>query len=215
MNQVSMSTPANTPPAPRSLDVSGLPSHAFGHRAPLWWGVLLMVAIEATTMALLLVSYLYLRGNDDAWRPLRLSWRILELAIVQMALLVASVVPTMASVRAARAGRLRATRSWLLVATVLGVLMLALRGLEIRWLPFRWDTDARGSVFWMTFGLHTAHMVTGVLENGMILALLYAGRVEEKHFGDVEAGALLWYFCVLEWVPALALLYFDPLLWPT
>jgi len=210
-----MSATANNPAAPRSLDVSGLPSHAFGHRAPLWWGVLLMVAIEATTMALLLVSYLYLRGNEDAWRPVRLGWPTLEVAIVQMALLLASVLPTMGAVRAARDGRLKATRARLLLATALGAAMLVLRCFEIRLLPFRWDTDARGSVFWMTFGLHTAHVLTGVLENAMMLVLLYRGRVEEKHFGDVEAGALLWYFSVVEWLPAMALLYFDPLLWPT
>lgn len=210
-----MSATADGSSPPRSLDVSGLPSHAFGHRAPLWWGVLLMVAIEATTMALLLVSYLYLRGNEDSWRPTRLPWPVLEVASVQMALLLASVAPTVAAVRAARAGALRPTRTWLLIATIVGAAMLLLRCLEIRMLPFRWDTDARGSLFWMTFGLHTAHVLTGVLENAMMLVLLYRGPVEEKHFGDIEAAALLWYFSVFEWVPAMALLYFDPLLWPT
>ena len=210
-----MTAAAESRTGPRSIDVSGLPSHAFGHRAPLWWGLLLMVAIEATTMALLLVSYLYLRGNEEAWRTVRLGWPVLDLALVQMGLLAASVLPTVWAVQAARAGRLLATRRRLLIATVMGALMLALRCLEIRWLPFRWDSDARGSVFWMVFGLHTAHVLTGVLENAMLLALLYRGPVEKKHFGDVEATALLWYFCVLEWVPALALLYFDPLLWPS
>src|SRR3569623_1246872 len=132
-----------------------------------------------------------------------------------MALLLASVEPMASAVSAARAGRLKATRRRLLAATLLGVAMLALRCLEIRLLPFRWDTDARGSVFWMTFGLLTSHVLTGVLENAIVLALLYRGRVEEKHFGDVEAGALLWYFSVVEWLPAMALLYFDPMLWPT
>jgi cytochrome c oxidase subunit 3 len=209
-----MSAAADSSPPPRSLDVSGLPSHAFGHRAPLWWGVLLMVAIEATTMALLLVSYLYLRGNEDAWRPVRLTWPVLQVAVVQMGLLLGSVVPTVAAVRAARAGQLRSTRTRLLTATLLGAAMLLLRYLEIRLLPFRWDTDARGSLFWMTFGLHTAHVLTGVLENAMMLVLLYRGPVEEKHFGDIEAAALLWYFSVFEWVPAMALLYLDPLVWP-
>jgi heme/copper-type cytochrome/quinol oxidase subunit 3 len=208
-----MSAIAGTPSSPRSLDVSGLPTHAFGHRAPLWWGLLLMVAIESTTMALLLVSYLYLRGNEDAWQPITLGRPVLALALAQMALLAASALPMTRSVRAARAGRLSGTRRHLLVATALGAAMLVLRAVEIPLLPFRWDTDARGSVFWMTFGLHTSHVLTGVLENAMMLALLYRGPVEEKHFGDVEASALLWYLCVLEWVPGLALLYFDPLLW--
>ncbi len=92
--------------------------------------------------------------------------------------------------------------------------MLAVRALEIPRIPFRWDDHAWGSIFWMTFGLHVAHVLTGVLENTMLIALLYTGPVEEKHYGDVEASALLWYFSVLEWAPAFAILYLGPLVFP-
>ena len=44
----------------------------------------------------------------------------------------------------------------------------------------------------------------------MLIALLCKGPVEKKHFGDIEASALLWYFVVLEWVPAFAILYLEP-----
>ena len=49
--------------APLLIDVSELPSHAFGLRAPVVWGAILLVAIESTMMGLLLVSDIYLRGN--------------------------------------------------------------------------------------------------------------------------------------------------------
>lgn len=64
----------------------------------------------------------------------------------------------------------------------------------------------------MTFGLHVTHVLTGVLESAMMLALFWIGPIEDKHFEDVEASALLWYFTVLEWAPAFAILYLEPAL---
>jgi cytochrome c oxidase subunit 3 len=195
-----------------TVDVSRLPTHAFGARAPLWWAVLLLVAIESTAMGLLLVSYFYLRGNYDVWPPTSMTPVAQRLAIGQAVLLGASYLPMVLSVRAARRERLGPTRLWLLTATLLGAAALVVRGLEIPRIPFRWDSHAYGSVFWMIFGLHVTHVLTGVLENGMMIALFFRGPVEEKHFGDVEASALLWYFSVIEWIPAFAILYLAPVL---
>jgi cytochrome c oxidase subunit I+III len=199
-------------PQPRrpALDLSSLPTHAFGHRAPLWWGVLLMVAIEATAMGILLVSYFYVRGNYDLWPPAPLSPAALRLAVVEALLLALSFPAMVICARAARREQLAPTRTWLAAATVLGTAMLIVRTFEIPAIPFRWDQHAYGSVFWMIFGLHITHVLTGVLENAMLIALLWKGPVEQKHFGDIEASALLWYFVVLEWVPGFAILYLEP-----
>jgi cytochrome c oxidase subunit 3 len=174
--------------------------------------VLLLVAIEGTAMGLLLVSTLYVRGNFELWPPTPIGYPALRLATVELILLAASYLPMVGCVRAARRQQLRPTRAWLVVATVLGAAMLILRGFEIPRIPFRWDSNAYGSLFWMTFGVHVSHVLTGVLENGMLVALMLKGPVEEKHFADVEATALLWYFSVLEWVPAFAIIYLQPLL---
>jgi heme/copper-type cytochrome/quinol oxidase subunit 3 len=194
------------------LDVSGLPEYAAGVRDPMWWGALWLVAIEATAMGILLVSALYVRGNFDTWPPSAVGRPALRLALIDLALLAASYAPLVAAVRAGRHQRLIVARRWLLIATALGVAMLVVRGFQIPRIPFRWDTNAYGSVFWMTFGLHITHVVTGVVENCVMLALFFIGPVEKKHFSDLEASALLWYFCVLEWLPAFALLY-GPSLW--
>src|SRR5947209_1364950 len=92
------------------LDVSRLPGHAFGARAPLWWGVLLLVVIESTSMALLLVSYFYLRGGASDWPAHRFGGTTLTLAAVELALLIASYPAMMAAVRAARRQQVAPTR---------------------------------------------------------------------------------------------------------
>src|SRR5205085_12451567 len=124
--------PGATPPeSPRLLDVSGLPTHAFGNRAPLWWGVLLLVAIESTAMALLLVSYFYLRGHYSVWPPVPVGAPAFRLAALQAALLLASYLPMWLSVRAARRQQRAETNGWLILATALGAALLVARAFEI------------------------------------------------------------------------------------
>ena len=54
---------------PARIDVSGLPSYAFGHRSRLWWGTAGFIVIEGTAFALALFVYFYLRSKLPAWPP--------------------------------------------------------------------------------------------------------------------------------------------------
>ena len=54
---------------PARVDVSGLPSYAFGHRSRLWWGTAGFIVIEGTAFALALFVYFYLRSKLPAWPP--------------------------------------------------------------------------------------------------------------------------------------------------
>jgi cytochrome c oxidase subunit 3 len=62
----------NTQPV---LDVSDLPPAALDARSLGWWGNTLLMAIETTTVALLVVSYLYLWRNytQSGWPPPRVD----------------------------------------------------------------------------------------------------------------------------------------------
>ena len=52
-----------------TLDVSQLPSVAFGSRDSLWWGVMGLILIEVTILGIGMVSYLYLRTLAPVWPP--------------------------------------------------------------------------------------------------------------------------------------------------
>jgi len=188
-------------------DVSALPGYAFGGRSPVFWGAALLVAIESTMMGLLLVSELYLRGNQQAWPRLALTHTTKMVAATELALLLLSLVPAALSAREARREQAPRTRLQLIFCTAIGLVFLVLRGYLFVHLPFRWDEHAFGSLFWMALVLHTTHVFAGVAENGVLIALLFAGPVEKKNFVDVEASWVLWAFSVLEWVPATVLLY--------
>ena len=50
-----------------TLDVSHLPTYAFGQRSLMWWGTAGMIVIEGTLFAIGLVTYFYLRGLAQHW----------------------------------------------------------------------------------------------------------------------------------------------------
>ena len=51
------------------IDVSGLPSDAFGHRTLLWWGTIAFIVIESMTLITVAGSYLYVFEQQPAWPP--------------------------------------------------------------------------------------------------------------------------------------------------
>src|SRR5215211_2702453 len=76
-----------------ALDVSHLPAAAFGHREPLWWGILLAITIEVTGFALVWATYLYLRMQEATWPPWRWSAPDIMVGSINTAAILATAVP--------------------------------------------------------------------------------------------------------------------------
>jgi cytochrome c oxidase subunit 3 len=194
---------------PATLDVSGLPTYAFGRRDPRWVAVLLLIAIEASVFALLLFAYFYTRTRLEVWPPTPPGSRELTFGAAILVVLLASVWPAHRVNRAVYAANLASAQRWLALCTVLSLLALTLRAFELSHLPFRWDSNVFGSVFWGALVLHTSHLIAGNVENGLFLALLARGPIEKKHLVDLEVNGIYWYFVVLSWLPLYAVLYLD------
>lgn len=193
------------------LNVAHLPRYATGSRTPLWWGTVLLIAIESTCFAILFTTYFYLRNNFDEWPPderLRAAP-----GVVTAALLLLSVVPTAIYRRAACQQRFTAMRRWLVISTGLAFASTAARVWELRAVPFSWTGSAYGSVVWGSLGLHTLEIVTGAFESVFLCAILFRRRVELKSFEDVEASALFWFFSVFVWLPFAAVFYVEGVNW--
>jgi heme/copper-type cytochrome/quinol oxidase subunit 3 len=183
------------------------PDLSWGSREPMFWGVALLIVIESTGLALLLGTYFYLRGNEAGWPPPGVREPPLWTAALGTALLVASAMTQHRTNRAAQRGEVVGMRRWLAASTLLAMGFVGLRWMDFRVLPFYWDSHAYGSIFWVILGYHTLHAVSGVVENCMLVALLWRGPVERKHALDVQLSGLYWYFTVAEWLPCFAVLY--------
>jgi cytochrome c oxidase subunit I+III len=195
----------------RSLDVSALPSIAFGPRATLWWGVVALMAIEGTALALTGASYLYVRRNFTEWPPAGTTLPALGAATGELVVLLVSLVPMIVVDRAARREEYLPVTIGLGVVTVFGLAALGLRALQFASaLGIRWDAHVYGSVVWLLLGMHAAHVITSTVENALIVAVLVKGPVERKDYVDAHVNALFWYFVVGAWVAVYALVYLAP-----
>ena len=203
-----MTSPANED----ALDVSTLPTYAFGARSPMWWGTMGIIVVEGTMFALLMTSYLYLKGRATHWPPGQvppaLLWGTLNTAVLLL-----STIPNQLAKRAAEHLELRRVQFWMVVCLIFGVAFNIIRIWEFRALNVWWDENAYGSVVWCLLGFHTVHIVTDVLDTTVLTVLMFTGPLEEKRFVDVSENALYWYFVVGVWLPIYALIYLAPRIW--
>ena len=196
---------------PRSvLDVSHLPTVTFGHRNISWWGTLGFMAVEATTLAACVASYLYLRKNFQSWPPLTTPNPDLLVPTINMLLLLVVIAPMAWVDRAAKRLDLRRVRIGLLVAAILSAATVVLRVWEFGALNTHWDMNAYGSAAWVTLGFHTTLLLIHFVETMVIAVLMFVGPIEKKHFSDVSDAALYQYFLSLVYVPLYLVLFLSP-----
>ncbi len=192
-----------------NIDVSGLPTFAFGHRPLTWWCTWSLILMEGGMFVVLFAVYFFLRTPVPDWPPgvnyPRLLWGTVNLVII-----LASCVPNYFQKRAAESLDLRGVRRWLLVLIGFAFAATVVRFVEFGYLNCRWDQNAYGSVVWVTMGAHLLHLVTDLLDSIVLLALMVVGPVEGKRFTDVSENALYWYFVVALWVPTYVIIYWVP-----
>jgi len=194
---------------PRAIDVSQLPAYAFGHRSLMWWGGASMMLMEGSMFAMLIVSYIYLKGRAPEWPPGYFA-PVLFWGTVNTVVLLASTLPNHFAKAAAERLDLRRLQLWMCVALLFGVAFIVIRVFEFRSLNVWWDSNAYGSVVWTLLGFHTLHLVTDVMDSAVLTVLLFVGPLQESHFTDASENALYWYFVVISWIPVYAFIYLAP-----
>jgi cytochrome c oxidase subunit I+III len=198
-----------TPASRTALDVAPLPCYAFGHRSILWWATVCMIAIEGMAFALVITSYLYLKGRVPHW-PAGVPVPALFWGTVNVAIMIVSGLPNALTKRAAERFDRGAVKLWISVSAAFAAAFTIVRFMEFTALNVRWDTNAYGSVTWVLLGFHTTHVVTDLLDTLVLTAIMFIGPVDEARFVDVSENAFYYYFVILSWLPIYGLLYFAP-----
>jgi heme/copper-type cytochrome/quinol oxidase subunit 3 len=193
----------------RSLDVSELPDHAFGHHGLIWWGTAGYMLIEGLMFVLVLVAYFYLQLVNDQWPP-SLPDPSLTPAVITTILLVAAIIPNELAKRRAEQYDLSGIRLWMLASLALAVAANVSRGFEFAALNAKWNQNAYASIVWVLLALHTSHLVTDLIESTALTAIVFTTEVDGPRFVDVSENALYWYFVVASWVPVALTLYLAP-----
>src|SRR5436305_2349512 len=133
------------------IDVSALPRTVLDHRSPIWWGNLLLLAIETTMFALLVASYFYVRvvdftiwppPNGNALPPIYHTAPDFPVPLLNLSVLLVSVAPMLWADRACLRRNSRAVKAGLTLCILLGFVVIGVRFLEFRSLHFKWNDNA-------------------------------------------------------------------------
>ena len=201
----------NAAPLRPTIDVSELPDNAFGHHNMVLWGTLGFVVIEGFTLAMAAVVWIYLAQSMDQWPPYGTPLPTLMASTLLVIVMLLSIPLMRWMCKAARAYDYRRTRLGATIATLVCVVFVSLRMVELtRSLHVRWDTNAYGSAQWLVIGLHGTLLLMQLVEMGGIALAFWFGTIEKKHFSDAYDAAFYWYFIVASWIPLYAMCFLAP-----
>lgn len=201
-----------------TLDVSGLPKHAFDTKTQLWWGNLWLLCIETTMFGLVVAAYFYFRQNFDVWPPphsdsppyLFEPVPSLLLPTVNLVVIILSVLPMAWADAAARRLDRRAVKAALSLVMLFGAAATVLRFYEFRSLVWSWDSNAYGSISWAILALHLVHLIVGTLEDVFLATWVWLRPLDENHALDITVTAVYWYWVVGTWLVLYPIVYLSP-----
>jgi cytochrome c oxidase subunit III len=200
------------------LDISALPSDTQDHRSPIWWGNLLLLAIESTMFALLLASYFYIWQNFGEWPPPR-SDRTpilydpvpdLPAATTTLALLLASLFPMVWTSRECLKLHTTQVRAGMFLIVLIGAAALVLEFQCLKDLHFKWSDNAYASIVWTLVGLHIIHVIVATAENLLMLVWVVIKGLDHKHGRDIRVASVYWYWVVAIWAILYAVVFWMP-----
>lgn len=194
----------------RELDVSSLPPYSILNASSLFLGQVLACIIEASLFFVLIATYFYLRLNVDVWPPpstRKLDVLLPALAFVPLAFsCVASYIASEAAKTGSRAGMI----AGLGANFCLGLIFLLMRYLETQSFPFKWSSDAHGSIVWSILFLHGYDMAADLLMTLVLLVWIAVGNGGPKQRIGVHVDSVIWYFLSGIWVVLFAVIYLSP-----
>src|SRR3954447_15281399 len=194
----------------KTIDVSHLPPYSISNQAPLWWGQLLLAAIEGMMFLILIAAYLYVRLRMDVWPPPgdQFPNRVLPtLALIPLLLsCIGSYWASEAAKKDDRAGMIKGMLLNLVLATVFFVMRL------VEWysLNFSYKADAFGTYVWTFLAVHSYDYVGDMLFTLVLLAIAILGRHGPKMRLGVHVDSVVWYFLVGIWIPLYVVVYWGP-----
>ncbi len=177
---------------------------------PFYYGVLLLIAIEAAEFAVLIVSYFYLRAGSDIWPPAGIKKPELLLPTLSLLALLLSVIPATLADKAIQKGNQKGMQQGYLACLILGLIYVALQMYYYLNLPFTWHYNSYTSLFWVLGGFHLIFVVAMLAETVWVLILGYQGYFNAERNSAVQADGLNWYFGVAMFIPIFVTLYLSP-----
>jgi heme/copper-type cytochrome/quinol oxidase subunit 3 len=183
---------------PRTTDAVGAVAVSNAVRARIsrpaaWWGVLILIASEATLFAAFIAVSFYLRATSPDWPQNGLPEPKALVPLILLACLLATSVPVQLASVAAGAGRVAAARLFLLAALAVqsGYLAYGIHDFRDQLHEFDIGRNAYSSIYYTLLGADHAHIALGILFDLWLLGKLVTGLTTYR---ANAALAIAWYW---------------------
>jgi heme/copper-type cytochrome/quinol oxidase subunit 3 len=163
-------------------------------RPAAWWGMIVLVAAEATLFGCFVGTYFFLRFTTPVWPPDGVP-RPNVVAPIMLALVLASAsAPMTLALRAARAVRLATACALVVLALVVqaGYVGYEVNDYARQLHAFTPQTDAYGSIYFTMLGADHAHVAVGLLLDMWLLVKLARGFTRYR-VNALWAITVYWY----------------------
>ena len=191
-----------------------LDEHTHGPRSFAWWGMVWLIATEATLFASLIASYFYLRfQHGPEWPPDLIPAPELGLPLIMSAILLSSSIPVHLAESGIKKGNQGLLRGGLAVGFLLGVVFLFIT-LAIEWPEtlheFTPTTNVYGSLYFTITGFHLAHVLVGLAMSLWTQVRAWQGAFDADRHVTVQNFTMYWHFVDVVWVFVFLTIYVSP-----
>jgi heme/copper-type cytochrome/quinol oxidase subunit 3 len=193
------------------LETPGLTAEAAGQRGyPVgWWGMVVLIATEATIFLALLASYFFLRAGSAQWPQGGIQPPELLTISIFTAILLGSSIPIFWAESAIEKGRVSHMRLALFISFLMGAAFLGHQVYEFAHLDFGISDNAYASIFLVTTGLHGVHVLAGLLISAVVQLKARLGQFTAERHLTVSVFGLYWHFVDVVWIFVFSSLYLS------
>jgi cytochrome c oxidase subunit 3 len=189
-----------------------LPVGSKGKLSSGWWGMLALIATEASLFGYLLFAYFYLASQTEQhWPPDGLP--NLLMPCLNTLILLASSISIWASERCIKRNRLRWSFALMAITFALGVRFVVIQLNEWSKKTYDMTTNLYGSLYFTITGFHLLHVIVGLIIVMMLLLWIALGYFDDRRHAAITIGGLYWQFVNAVWLFEFTSLYLLPYLY--
>ena len=176
------------------------------HRKLALW---IFLASEVIFFAAVITTFVVFRDRSTSGPNPHEVLTLLVPTIMTLVLLTSSITMVMA-LQAIQGGQRARMWQYLVATAVLGMVFLGLKLSEYNHLisdGITPSTNIFGSVYFLTTGLHAAHVIIGIIWIFAVAAKAVRGGFSATNYLPVEMAGLYWHFVDLIWVAIFMVVY--------
>ena len=174
-----------------------------------WWGMMMLIATEASLFGYLLFGYYYFAAEfGRSWLPEKLPE--FHLSLPNTLILIASSFAAWWAERAIRRSRSGVAVAGLVLSILLGAVFIAIQLLEWSKKDFSLASNSYGSFYFVTTGFHMAHVAVGLLLLIGVLVWTAMGWFDSRRHAPLSIAAIYWHFVDAVWLAVFFTYYVSP-----